>query len=92
MCQCKWIWKYAVTVENLSIRRLKKIDKLPFGYYNTSNRVVTNGGYGGKNRWSVQNVVKKWEKDIYSAVRMELSALQMKYREFLRMQKTQRVL
>ena len=42
--------KYAVTVENLSIRRLKKIDKLPFGYYNISNRVVTNGGYGGKNR------------------------------------------
>ena len=28
----------------------KKIDKLPFGYYNTSNRAVTNGGYGGKNR------------------------------------------
>ena len=28
----------------------KKIDKLPFGYYNASNRVVTNDGYGGKNR------------------------------------------
>ena len=69
------------------IEDYKKIDKLPLGYYNTSNREVTNGRYGGKNRWSVQNVVKKWEKDIYSAVRMELSALQMKYREFLRMQK-----
>lgn len=28
----------------------KKIDKLPLGYYNISNRLVTNGEYGGKNR------------------------------------------
>ena len=29
---------------------LKKIDKLPFGYYNISNRVVTNDRRRGKNR------------------------------------------
>ena len=28
----------------------KKIDKLPLGYYNISDRAVTNDGYGGKNR------------------------------------------
>lgn len=41
--------------------------------------------------WSVQNVEKKWEKDICFAARMERLVLLMKYPEYFKMRKKQMV-